>query len=69
MVAGISITRKPRMIKPISSSDAWYCGWLRITAPVTDARIARMPNDVSVDRKPVSTRTSVAKNRVPARRT
>ena len=54
------------MITPISSSDAWYCGWDSCNAPVTSARMARSPNVVSVIFWPVSRLMVAAKNRTPA---
>jgi len=53
---------------PISSSDAWYCGWASRTAPVTSARMARRPNVVSLIACPVSRLIVLAKNLTPARR-
>jgi len=53
---------------PISSSDAWYCGWASWTAPVTSERMARRPNVVSLIRCPVSRLIVLAKNLTPARR-
>jgi len=53
---------------PISSSDAWYCGWESSTAPVTSARMARKPNVVSLIRCPVRRLIVPAKNRTPVRR-
>ena len=47
---------------PISSSDAWYCGWESWTAPVTSDRIARSPNVVSLIFCPVSRLIVPAKN-------
>ena len=57
------------MITPISSSAAWYCGCSSWTAPVTSARIARSPNEVSVIRWPVSTLMVSANTRTPSLRT
>src|ERR1700744_2235105 len=54
---------------PISSSDAWYCGWDSCTAPVTSDRMARIPNVVSEIRWLVSRLIEAAKNRTPAWRT
>jgi len=53
---------------PISSSDAWYCGWSSRTAPVTSARMARSPNVVSLILCPVSRLSERAKNKTPALR-
>jgi len=53
---------------PMSSSDAWYCGWESWTAPVTSARMARSPNVVSLIFCPVSRLIVPAKNLTPARR-
>ena len=68
-MAGRSATRNPCVITPISSSDAWYCGCSRRTAPVTSARMARSPKVVSVIRWPVSTLIVSAKTRTPSFRT
>src|SRR2546421_52462 len=69
MVSGRSTTRYPLLSAPMSSSDDWYWGWVRVTPVATSTRIARNPKEVSVTRCPVSTDTSQAKTRVPSRRT
>src|SRR5256714_2091332 len=69
MVSGRSTTRYPLLSAPMSSSEDWYWGWVRVTPVATSTRIARNPKEVSVTRCPVSTDTSQAKNRVPSRRT
>ena len=69
MVAGTSATRKPRDSTAMSSSADWYCGCSSRTAPVTSARIARSPNEVSVIRSPVRTLIVTANSQVPRRRT
>jgi len=68
MVIGSSTTRAPLASTPSSSSDDWYCGSRSVTVLASPARIARNPNDVSVNRRQVRIDASTAKTRTPSQR-